>query len=216
MPSKTYCLKKIEIDYFNISNKEVWQGVNELIIENYLWMKNDYHPKVIVKVCYSNEFIFLKFVVYEQKVTARYIKVGDPVFKDSCVEIFINLFPEETQEYFNIELNAIGTIKMGYGIKRNRSYLKASDLIDLKVITTIKKPVIGFHRSDSWELYCKIPFKLLEKYSHRRFEGKNAIGNFYKCGDETEYKHYGMWNFVDSPTPDFHLPEYFGNLIFSK
>ena len=39
---------------------------------------------------------------------------------------------------------------------------------------------------------------------------------FYKCGDETEFKHRGMWNIINNPKPDFHLPEYFGNIIFGK
>ena len=38
-------------------------------------------------------------------------------------------------------------------------------------------------------------------------------GNFYKCGDETEFPHYGMWSEAVSDTPDFHRPECFGRLI---
>jgi hypothetical protein len=216
MQSKKYKLIKIESNLPDIDHDIFWQGITEVKIEDYLWMQNDYRPEVIVKACYSNEYIYLRFLVYEQKVTIRYVNIGDPVFKDSCVEFFINLFPEETEEYFNIELNAIGTIKMGYGIKRNRSYLTATDLKDLKVVTSIKKPVEGYHGSANWKLYCAVPIKVLEKYSKRKFSAEDAIGNFYKCGDETEFAHYGMWNLIEKPTPDFHLPEYFGKIIFSK
>jgi hypothetical protein len=216
MHSKKYTLVKSESNLPDIANDFFWQGITEIKIQDYLWMQNDYQPEVIVKACYSNEYIYLRFLVYEQKVTIRYANIGDPVFKDSCVEFFINLFPEETEEYFNIELNAIGTIKMGYGIKRNRRYLTATDLMDLKVVTSIKKPVVGYHGSDNWKLYCAIPIKVLEKYSERKFNAEDAIGNFYKCGDETEFAHYGMWNLIENPTPDFHLPEYFGKIIFSK
>jgi hypothetical protein len=113
-------------------------------------------------------------------------------------------------------MNAIGTIKMGYGIKRNRKYLNASELSDMKVVTSIKLPVTGLHGSDQWKLYCAIPIGLLEKFSNRKFKADVAIGNFYKCGDETEFKHYGMWNVINNPKPDFHLPEYFGKIIFDR
>ena len=214
MLSKIYSLKRLRTEIQDISNDDEWQGIEEIRIKDYLWMENDYRPEVVVKACYSKEYIYVKFLVYEKRVIATYLNVGDPVFKDSCVEFFINLFPKETEEYFNIELNAIGTIKMGYGIKRNRKYLTAADLTNMKVITSIKKPVTGFHGSDHWKLYCAIPIKVFENVYNRKFEGYDAIGNFYKCGDETEFKHYGMWNLINNPKPDFHLPEYFGKIIF--
>jgi hypothetical protein len=214
MLSKIYSIKRLRTEIQDISNDENWQGIEEIRIEDYLWMENDYRPEVKVKGCYSDKYIYVRFLVYEKKVTATYVNVGDPVFKDSCVEFFINLFPKETEEYFNIELNAIGTIKMGYGIKRNRKYLTAFELNDMKVFSSIKKPVTGLHGSDHWKLYCAIPIKVFEKIYNRKFKGDDAIGNFYKCGDETEFKHYGMWNIIDNPKPDFHLPEYFGKIIF--
>lgn len=216
MISKTYSLKRLKTEIQDFSNDNLWQRIKGIKIKDYLWMQNDYRPEVIVKACYSRKYIYLNFIVYEQKVTIRYLSIGDPVYKDSCVEFFVNLFPNETQEYFNIEFNAIGTIKMGYGIKRNRSYLTSSDLKEFKVISTIEKPVIGYHGFDNWKLFCAIPIILLEKISDRKFKGNEAIGNFFKCGDETEIKHYGMWNLIDNPTPDFHLPEYFGKIKFSK
>jgi hypothetical protein len=214
MASKIYSLKRFSAELEDISDDDKWEEIEEIKIKDYLWMQNDYRPEVIVKTCYSENYIYVRFLVFEQKVTVRYLNAGDPVFKDSCVEFFINLFPRETEEYFNIELNAIGTIKMGYGIKRNRRYLTTSDLKDMKVVTSIQRPVNGHHGSDHWKLYCAIPINLLEKITKRKFIADEAIGNFYKCGDETEFKHYGMWNIINNPKPDFHLPEYFGKIVF--
>lgn len=44
--------------------------------------------------------------------------------------------------------------------------------------------------------------------------GQNAGVNFYKCGDDLPKPHYLCWNPIKSETPDFHLPEFFGNAIF--
>ena len=40
-----------------------------------------------------------------------------------------------------------------------------------------------------------------------RFEG------FYKCGDKTAHPHFLSWNPVGTPAPDFHRPDFFGELI---
>lgn len=203
-------------DPSDISSIELWKSVEQLIIKDYKWMENDYKPEVVIKALYSKNYFYLNYLVYEEKVTVSYTQINDPVFKDSCVEFFINLFPVKTQAYFNIEFNAIGVIKMGYGIKRKRTYLAEADLSMIKIITSIKKPMKGFHGSDSWSLICAIPIHLLEKISERLFHEEDAIGNFYKCGDETECRHYGMWSEVINSYPDFHLPEYFGTIRFSQ
>ena len=43
--------------------------------------------------------------------------------------------------------------------------------------------------------------------------GDTIKANFYKCGDETEHLHYGMWSRCETEKPDFHRPEFFGTLV---
>ncbi|MCK7480493.1 MAG: carbohydrate-binding family 9-like protein [Candidatus Moduliflexus flocculans] len=45
--------------------------------------------------------------------------------------------------------------------------------------------------------------------------GCRSAANFYKCGDETEFPHYGAWSPVETPAPDFHRPEFFGEIVFA-
>lgn len=40
-------------------------------------------------------------------------------------------------------------------------------------------------------------------------------GNFFKCAEKSEHPHYGCWAPVDLPRPDFHSPDYFGELILN-
>jgi len=39
-------------------------------------------------------------------------------------------------------------------------------------------------------------------------------GNFYKCADETSTPHYVSWSEISTAAPDFHKPEFFGELNF--
>ena len=68
----------------------------------------------------------------------------------------------------------------------------------------------------AWILHAQIPLSLLKQVygiSPDTFAPGFAFrGNFYKCGDKTDVAHYGMWNPVLTPTPDFHRPEFFGTL----
>lgn len=214
MPNKRYKIHKINNEPNSLVNNEFWKNIPALFIEKYLWIENNYQPKVEVKICYSNSCFYLYFKVFEDEITAKFTKINDPVHKDSCVEFFINLFPLKTKEYFNFEINSIGTIHIGFGAVGNRISLPITDIKKIQIESTLNFPIIGQYEKDYWEVYYKIPISILEKYYGIPFKSENAKGNFYKCGDETKYEHYGVWNNIQSVKPNFHLPEFFGDLSF--
>ena len=57
-----------------------------------------------------------------------------------------------------------------------------------------------------------IPFDLLGLDSDALPE--KLRGNIYKCGDRTAHPHYLSWAPIGTPSPDFHRPEYFGEVLF--
>jgi len=83
------------------------------------------------------------------------------------------------------------------------------------IVISVRKLINGFHGSEFWTLKYRLPLKLFEKYYGEKVSsGLEASANFYKCGDQTEFLHYGAWNPIQSPMPDFHRPEFFGRIIF--
>ena len=66
-----------------------------------------------------------------------------------------------------------------------------------------------------WTVEYSIPFSFIEEYFGKLDirPGFRFKGNFYKCGDETKYTHYGCWNPIKVASPDFHRPEFFGDLV---
>ena len=38
--------------------------------------------------------------------------------------------------------------------------------------------------------------------------------NFYKCGELTDHPHLAMWSEVEVEIGDFHVPDFFGKLVF--
>jgi hypothetical protein len=217
MKRQSYSVFKKNRDYEDFTSPEIWANILPLFIDKYMWVHNNYTPVVRVKAFHTQKFIYLEYVVPEDRISIKHLSFGSDVFKDSCVEFFINPFPERSEEYVNIEINALGVMLIGIGKDGDdskRYYFKPDEVEGFKTISSIKHPVVGPHGSAFWILHVRIPKSFFERRYGREFTDKASIANFNKCGDETEFEHYGSWNEVSSPTPNFHLPQYFGDLIF--
>jgi hypothetical protein len=137
----------------------------------------------------------------------------EPVYQDSCVEFFC--MPVGADRYTNFEFNCIGTCSASSRKSRHEDVVPFSPI----EMQTIKRyPSIGrraFNEMEGmfeWELTVKIPFELIGIDSTNLPE--KILGNFYKCADETDSMHFVTWSPVHTEKPDFHCPEYFGELYF--
>jgi len=59
-----------------------------------------------------------------------------------------------------------------------------------------------------------IPKECLSHEKDLVLRGLKASANFYKCGDKTSKLHYVTWNPVGTEDPDYHQPDYFGEILF--
>ena len=193
-----------------------WEDLAPLEVGHYLWLANGYEPAVEARLGWSPKFLYVRFRVAEKRVRVRYMKFQDPVYKDSCVEFFVDMFPDKRLGYVNFETNAAGTLLAAFGPDRNhRTPLWPEDLSGFAVSATVPGPVDGEYGADAWTLEYRVPLGLFRKlYDGEIRPGHRAAANFYKCGDETETPHYGAWSPVGTPAPDFHRPEFFGELVF--
>lgn len=217
MERQRYSVIKKSGEIGDFTKLGLWADINPLFIDKYQWVHNLYTPVVSVRLFHTDKFIYLSYHVPESRIAIRHTAFGSDVYKDSCVEFFINPFPELSEEYVNIEMNALGVLLIGIGKDGDdskRYYFKEHEVDGFEIVSSVKQPVIGFHGSASWTLQVKIPKGFFEKRYGSEFTAKATIANFNKCGDETEFEHYGSWNQVTSPTPNFHLPQFFGDLIF--
>ena len=164
-------------------------------------------------ISYGLQHIFLRFRVRETNILARYQRINDPVYEDSCVEIFISF---DRDAYYNLEFNCIGTVFGAYGRDREKRFR-----LDDKLLGTILTiPSLGrnklqiIDRETEWILDVIIPISVFKFSNLDSFKNITAYGNFYKCGDKLEAPHYLSWNSIIAEKPDFHRPEYFGKLKF--
>ena len=199
----------MEYKIMTVTELPDWSLIPQAQIATYPW-GGEYHPLAWARLCFvPGRGFLLRLECEETDPKATYAKINDPVCKDSCLEAFLNFKPELPGcGYLNLEANAKGTFLCGYGKDR---YGRKS-LGDLGVPYPTVTP---FSTESSWGWVAEIPLPLLQQvYGEAEFvPGDRIKGNFYKCGDETKTPHYGSWNPIENPTPDFHRPEGFGELV---
>ena len=180
-------------------------------IENVNWPEQyPYKPLTSFRIARSQTALFIKYFVNGNVLCAVYSKDQEPVWKDSCVEFFCKRVDQNG--YMNFEFNCIGTCYAAIHVTRKESEMRTSE--ELQQI--LRYPSIGtkafqeLEGNFEWELTVAIPFALLGIDPSNLPE--KILGNFYKCADDTAFRHYLSWNPIPTPTPDFHRPEFFGEL----
>jgi len=174
----------------------------------YPWDNGGYRPEVTFHLSTDEVGFQMHIVVKEADPRRMLTENQTEVCKDSCVEWFVNFAPETYDRYFNMEVNANGA--MYASLRKDRfeyQMLEDADIESMNIQTQIHE--------DTWEVRYRIPFALIEKYiPGYHFEECQVIrANFYKCGECTEQPHYGVWNKEFSEYPDFHRPEFFGEIV---
>ncbi len=184
-----------------------WSAVPAAEVKHYLWYEG-YTPAVTTQMVYvAGDRFVLRMRCAEAQPKAVYTAYMDPVYTDSCLEFFADWLSDG--RYINMEMNANGALLSCIGPDRH-------DRTPVRDICGDIFPVTAKVEADAWSVTAEIPLSMLSAILGKPVEvtsGFAFCGNFYKCGDETHTVHYGMWSPVGTEKPDFHRPEYFGELI---
>lgn len=171
-------------------------------------------PKVTFKIAHDGSHIFLHFFVEENEVLAKTAEDNGPVWTDSCVEFFMSF--AGSSFYYNAEFSCIGKMLLGY-----RKDRKNAEHASVEVISSIKRyPSLGSEPFDKkqgdfkWNMLLVIPVSAYWHTGLKTFSGVKARANFYKCGDNLTIPHFLSWNPIRTEKPNFHVPQYFGELNF--
>lgn len=178
------------------------------------WEEFPYKPDVSYRIGHDGLNIFLHFRASETSIRAKYAKDFENVWKDSCVEFFIS--PEKNDYYYNYEFNCIGSAILCYGQGREKREPASLELMQsIKRYSSLgNRPIESLTGQFNWELLMVIPGKTLFRDTIKSFSGVGMKANFYKCGDELPIPHFLSWSEVKTNSPDFHRPEFFGDIFF--
>lgn len=176
------------------------------------WAEFPYKPIVAFDIARSSTHLYLRYFVRDKSLKALYDTDSSPVYTDSCVEFFMKRVDDD--HYFNFEFNCIGTCDAAYRESRNsKRSLTSKEYASIRRYSSLERKTftekLGLY---SWELVVAIPFVLMGLNGDSLPEKIQA--NFYKCADDTESPHFVSWSPIDLPSPDFHCPQFFGEIYF--
>lgn len=218
---RTYTVKKVEdrSSTSHVWDDGLWSGISPLECTYYMGDKPEHFPKVQAKVAYSDRALFVVFRVKDQFVKAISTKHQDPVYKDSCVEFFF--YPKSAHEkgYFNLEMNCSGRMLFHHQRARGESKVVVTPRDISTIAVSHSMPDLieeEIMEPTTWTVSYRLPFEILSHYQELQVPDSGTIwrANFYKCADGTSHPHWLTWNKVIFDKPNFHLPQYFGRLIF--
>ena len=185
-------------------------------INSFHWEEEDFSRPESYAALFAVEGEGLHAVLwsFEENVRCECKKRDDPVYTDSCLELF--LMPVEgDKRYINFEVNPNGVYLSQIGEKReNRRFIK--EFTDLEpVIMPMKIEEDG---RKAWGYEIIIPEEFISDlyntdYKVHEYEIK---GNFYKCADRSATPHYGAHFPVTTAALGFHNPDCFGKIIIRK
>ena len=185
----------------------------KLSINNVNWPEGwPEKPEVSVEVSNDRERLLLKWHVKGEQIRAVTTEDQGPVWEDSCVEFFCQV-PGD-RHYMNFECNCIGAM---VGSRRLGRAEDVQPLSKEEMATIERKcsfPREAFEEKDGlfeWEVELRIPLRLIFRDKKPVFPQKLRC-NFYKCADKTKKPHFVSWQPIDLPKPNFHCPDFFGEI----
>lgn len=204
----SYSVKKRETE-----SADAFQEIEPALISHYAWPENDYRPYAEGKLYRTDDALHVQLLAREPNPKAEFRNFNDQVCKDSCLEFFFSPSPDGQAGYFNFEFNALGTMLAMYGPDRDHRNWIGEDAVRDFGVQAFRNGDNAANTASLWGIRFRIPFRWIEEQSGFTLgPGDVFFGNFYKCGDDTDFPHYGSWSPIVNPQPDFHLPEFFGRL----
>ncbi|MCF8069696.1 MAG: carbohydrate-binding family 9-like protein [Desulfobacterales bacterium] len=199
----------------------VWGDVPFVEIARFRPESSAHRPVTRVKLLNGPNGIYGIFQVKDRYIRCIRSRFQDEVYKDSCVEFFVQ--PKPGSGYFNFEFNCGGALLASYITDPEKTKKGFKDFI--RLTSEERKQILIYHSmpeivepeiTDSmiWHIEFFIPYSVFESHtgSFRPQKGDTWRANFFKCGDETSHPHWGAWSPVE--TLNFHLPRCFGVLKF--
>ncbi len=165
---------------------------------------------VTVRVAHDGEKIYLCYEVIGEEIRAVNSEDFGSVWEDSCVEFFMQREGETV--YRNFECNVLGALLAARHETRHVAEKLTEHMASITRFSTIWHRYENNKQVSDWTMYLAIPRQAMGFQADEDLSGKKIRANFYKCGDETPETHFISWNPIDLPSPDFHVPQFFGLL----
>jgi hypothetical protein len=200
-----------------------WRGIPEIQIASFHPQSSGHRPDTRVKLVYDGRALYGIFRVQDCYVRCTRLNFQDAVYKDACVEFFVQ--PRPGAGHFNFEMNCCGALLSRYIEDARRrpdntffrqAGLPAAAASRIRIETTLTGPIEEeITEPLEWRLSFAIPLPVLEAFCGPLGDprGQTWRANFNKCAEESTHPHWAAWASIGEKR-DFHQPDRFGRLVF--
>lgn len=202
-----------------VKNREDFQcqldTLDRAYVAHYPW-GGTFQPKTYACLAWDTQGLHLYMRSYEAPVREEASQDNGDIYMDSCMEFFFNPIPQERADMFiNLEMNPRRYLYLACGTPDQRTLLTSERYSRFKLDIRDKGSWEG---KEYWDVLASIPFAFIQEHAPGFAAGPGArmTGNFFKCGDETPYPHFGCWSDIDpipGKEPSFYRPDCFGEIV---
>ncbi len=172
-----------------------------------------YKPEFSFRMAHNGQCLIIEYRVKETSIASVAGRDNGNVWEDSCCEFFSQLPGDDF--YYNMECNCTGRLLIGCGpVREGRQLAPASVLDKVMRWSSLGSEDIALAEGDfTWNMVLVIPKEAWFQSNVQSFDGMKLKANIYKCGDKLSRPHFLSWNKVDIEKPDFHRPDFFGDML---
>lgn len=182
------------------------------------WWESGKKEQTVAKLLYDDRDLYVAYLCQDAHIWAEHKERDSAVYRDDCVEVFVAPDPDRPAAYFNIEMNVSGVFLDQFrpgvpGAPVQGDWNAKGIRISTRIVGTLND---DSDEDSYWVLEAAIPlenFAMLAKHTPPRPADRWRVG-LNRLGGNTNRQH-SQWSPSNTPKPAFHVPERFGELIFS-
>lgn len=171
-------------------------------------------PDAQFRIAHTGDAIVINFRCTENSVASTANDMGWNVWEDACMEFFSQ--PADDGIYYNVECNCTGTVLLNGGKPgTKREHASRATTMSIERWSSLgREPFAERIGRCTWQVVLVIPVSYYFLHNITDLSGRTIRANFYKCGDKLQQPHFLSWNPIGTERPNFHVPQYFGTLVF--
>jgi len=215
-------MKRYEVVYRKRSSKldprraEWWADLPSDTIGEFPWYVGGDRQTTTFRAAWCDDGLYLKYDCRDKHISAVATETNGYVWQDSCVEVFLAPNPGKPLNYYNFEMNCVGTFLMGTHCDWSEGYMDRSVDLGIEVATTVPGPTKDESPDDDgWILVARIPWGHFDREAINLPPKPGDLwrANFYRLGGQTDPQN-ACWSPIKSPKASFHQPQFFGEMAF--
>jgi hypothetical protein len=200
-------------------SESAWWATSQVGPFRFAWYKSGKQEQTHARLLWDDRYLYAAFFCCDAHVSARHTRRDQPVYLDDCVEVFCAPHPDRSEAYFNFEMNARAMLLDQHHPRGRFSGLEHEwDSRGVRIATH----VLGTLNNDAdhdrgWTLEVAIPWENFRGVAQHLPPVAGDVWrlNLNRCGGETNPQ-YSQWSPSQTATPDFHRPENFGRVVFTR